>query len=208
MISLPTDSSPTNMRRLMSIPERSLCSCAANGGPEPAGGGSESLPGNYTATTHQPEKGKAPLMTTCRVAGADGGPRTWILVFGKGDEVLSGLMEFVGNEKITGGQIAAIGAMSSALFGWFDKSRRAYLNIPIDEQVECVSLNGDIGIAEGKPALHVHGAVARHDGTVHGGHLLSAIVWPTLEVFVAETAITLNKKKDFETTLELFDLPR
>ncbi len=190
--------------RQVRMPGRSVCACAADAGPLTSGGG-DSLPSNYTATTHQPEPGRAPLMTSRVVAGGGDRPRTWMLVFGKGDEVLSGLAAFVTREGITGGHLSAIGAMSSALFGWFDKDHRAYRNIPIDEQTECVSLNGDIGIAEGKPALHIHGAVARCDGSVHGGHLLSAIVWPTLEVFVTETGVELRKKKDVETTLELFD---
>ncbi len=204
MIGNPLDSS-TEIDWPVRIPGRAVCACAADGGPPAAAGGI--LPSNYTATTHQPEPGRAPLMTSRLVAGAAaGGPRTWMLVFGKGDEVLSGLVEFVTREAITGGHLSAIGAMSSALFGWFDKDHRAYRNVVIDEQVECVSLNGDLGIAEGKPALHIHGAVALHDGSVHGGHLLSATVWPTLEVFLTETAIKLDKKKDAETTLELFDL--
>lgn len=204
MISNPLDSS-TDMDWPVRIPGRAVCACADDGGPT-TGASSDILPSNYTATTHQPEPGRAPLMTSRLVTGAAGGPRTWMLVFGKGDEVLSGLVEFVTREAVTGGHLSAIGAMSSALFGWFDKGHRAYRNVPIDEQTECVSLNGDLGIAEGKPALHIHGAVARRDGSVHGGHLLSAIVWPTLEVFLTETAIELNKKKDTETTLELFHL--
>ena len=206
MKSTAANGNRTNIERRSFIQDCGLCSCTIDEDPA-TGGGSGSLPNNYTATTHQPDADKAPLMKTRMVAAEAGGPRSWLVIFGKGDEVLSGLMAFVESEKISGGSIVAIGAMSSALFGWFDKDVRAYLNIPIDEQVECVSLNGDIGIAEGKRALHIHGAVARRDGTVHGGHLLRAIVWPTLEVFVTETAIELDKKKDPETTLELFDLP-
>ena len=181
------------------------CACAAH-----AEGGeaqvSPPLPANYTSPKHQPEPGKAPSMQSRMVRGGDGKPRTWALVFGKDDEVMSGLADWTKREGVLGGHFEAIGAFSSALFGWFDKDMQAYLNIPIDEQVECVCLNGDIGQVAGKPALHIHGCVAIRDGTVKGGHLLSAVAWPTLEVFVTETDMPLLKQEDPETTLELFNL--
>jgi predicted DNA-binding protein with PD1-like motif len=96
--------------------------------------------------------------------------------------------------------------LSSVLFGWFDKDLRAYKDIPVDQQVECISFIGDIGFAEGKPALHVHGSVGRPDGSLAGGHVLRAVVWPTLEVFVKVFEQPLAKRKDQETGLQLFDL--
>jgi predicted DNA-binding protein with PD1-like motif len=82
----------------------------------------------------------------------------------------------------------------------------AYRNIPVDEQVECISLMGDIGVAEGKPALHIHGCVGRSDGRITRGRLLRAVVWPTLEVFVSEFERPLQKRSDPQTKLDLFDL--
>ena len=184
---------------------RAACACAAHaegGGAQ----GSPPLPANYTSPQHQPEPGKAPSMQSRVVGGGDGKPRSWALIFGKDDEVMSGLADWAKREGVLGGHFEAIGAFSSALFGWFDKDMRAYRNVPIDEQVECVSLNGDLGQVDGKPALHIHGCVATRDGTVKGGHLLSAVAWPTLEVFVTETAVPLPKQEDPETTLELFHL--
>ena len=52
-------------------------------------------------------------------------------------------------------------------------------------------------------ALHVHGAVALPDGTVKGGHLLHAIVFPTIEVFATESGVELRKTKNAQSTLEL-----
>ena len=74
----------------------------------------------------------------------------------------------------------------------------------MDEIVECLSLVGDVGLVEGKPTLHVHATVGLADGTVKGGHMLSAHVFPTLEVFATEGTVALHKEKDEETTLELF----
>ena len=96
--------------------------------------------------------------------------------------------------------------MYSALFGWFDRDMRACLNAPIGEPVECVSLNDGIEQVNGKLAFHIRGCVACRDGTMKGGHLLSATTWPILEVFVTEAAMPLAKHENPETTLGLFDL--
>jgi uncharacterized protein len=130
------------------------------------------------------------------------GTRHWVLVFGKGDELMSGLADWAKRENVKAGHLTAIGALSSVLF--VDKDKRAYRDIPVNEQVECVSFMGDVGFAEGTSALYVHGCVGRSDGTLTGGHVLRAIVWPTLEVFLKEFEQPLTKRKD--EVLELFDL--
>jgi uncharacterized protein len=96
---------------------------------------------------------------------------------------MSGLTDWVRREKIAGACLSAIGAFSSAKFGWFDKDKRAHRDIPVGEQVECVSLISDVGLVNGHPAFHIHGCVAPEDGAVRGGHLLGAIVFRTLEFF-------------------------
>ena len=128
------------------------------------------------------------------------------VIFAKGDEVMSGLTEFAERNKITAGHFTAIGALQSARFGWFDSARKAFRDIPINQQVELISLIGDVGLVNGAPQIHAHGAVGLPDGEVRGGHLLQAIAWPTLEVFFTAHPTTLIKKHDEETDLSLFDL--
>ena len=72
------------------------------------------------------------------------GEKSYAVIFAKGDEILSGLTEFVDREKLTSGYFTAIGALQSAQFGWFDRARKAYRDIPINEQVELISLLGDV----------------------------------------------------------------
>ena len=119
---------------------------------------------------------------------------------------MSGLTEFAERNKITAGHFTAIGALQSARFGWFDSARKAFRDIPINQQVELISLIGDVGLVNGAPQIHAHGAVGLPDGEVRGGHLLQAIAWPTLEVFFTAHPTTLIKKHDEETDLSLFDL--
>ena len=166
-------------------------------------GANEVVPPGHTSPMHAPEKGAAPTMKYRVVDGGDGKPRTWVIIFLAGDEFLSGLTQWMSDENVRGAQLQGIGALSSAKFGWFNPDQKAYKDIDIDEQCECVGPIGDVGVAESGPALHVHGAVAVPDGSVKGGHLLKAVCSPTMEIFAIET-VELTKTKDLGTTLELF----
>lgn len=148
-----------------------------------------------------PEAGQAPRLEA-RATG--GNPRSWALVFRGGDEVMSGLTDFAKREGIKGGHLSGIGALQSAQLAFFDRGARDYVGIPIDDQVECLSMNGTIGLVDGKPLLHVHCVVGYPDGTVKGGHVVRAVVWPTVEVFLTESAEPLPKTEDVESGLELF----
>jgi predicted DNA-binding protein with PD1-like motif len=134
------------------------------------------------------------------------GVKTFALIFAKGDEIMSGLKTFAVREKLVGGHFSAIGALEHARFGWFDNTRKAFRDIPVDEQVEMVSLIGDLGLVNGAPAIHAHGAVAFPDGHVRGGHILEAVAWPTLELFFTAYPAPLVKERDAETDLYLFNL--
>lgn len=175
--------------------------CGAIAAASPAGAALE--PG-YTAPGAVTERGKAPHMQVRLVSGSPGEARSYAIVFGKGDHVVSGLTEWAEQENIRGGRLIAVGALASAKFGWFDNNRKAYHDIPIDTQVECLGLTGDIGSVGDKPMFHIHGSVGLPDGSVRGGHLLEAVAFPTLEVFVDVTAEPLRKEHDAETSLYLF----
>jgi predicted DNA-binding protein with PD1-like motif len=164
------------------------------------------LPVGYTRPGPITDLGRAPGMQTRLVAETANGEMTYAVILAKGDEILSGVTAFAIRENFTSGSFTGIGALQRATFGWFDEARRAFREIPIDEQVELVSLIGDVGLVDGRPAIHAHGAVALPDGRVHGGHLLEAVVSPTLELFFTGYSTPLTKTRDEETGLFLFDL--
>jgi len=166
----------------------------------------KSAPKGYTLPGPVTNLGRAPGLQTRLIAENPSGERTYAVIFAKGDEIMSGLTEFAVREKLVAGHFTAIGALESARFGWFDRAQNAYRNIPIDHQVEMISLIGDVGLVNGAPQIHAHGAVGFPDGQVHGGHMLEAIVWPTLELFFTAYSTPLIKTHDAETNLFLFDL--
>ncbi len=138
----------------------------------------------------------------------DEGEKVWALVFDTGDEVISGLTEFARQNHLGGSHFTAIGAFQDVTLGYFDWQKKDYKKIPVREQVEVLSLVGDIAIddAKGQPKVHGHVVVGKADGTACGGHLVEAHVRPTLEVTLAEAPRYLHRKHDPASGLALIRL--
>ena len=134
-------------------------------------------------------------------------PKTFVLIFDTGDEILSGLSRFATEQKLEGSSFKAIGALSHAKVGWFNWETKKYeVAADLDEQVELLSLIGDIAVEDGKPKVHAHMVVGRKNGSAHGGHLLEAHVRPTCELVLTETPAHLQKRIDPESGLALIRL--
>jgi uncharacterized protein len=133
----------------------------------------------------------------------DGPQRTFAVVMETGDEVLSNLLAFARKEKLAAAEITGIGALRGAVLGYFDWQKKEYERIPVEEQVEVLSLTGNVAQGEGEPKLHLHIVLGKRDGTAHGGHLLEGRVRPTLEAIVTESPAHLQRQSDPETGLAL-----
>jgi predicted DNA-binding protein with PD1-like motif len=132
----------------------------------------------------------------------DGPQKTYVLVLDKGDEAVGSIEGFARENRMAAAQLT--GAFSDAVLGFFDWETKDYRRIPVNEQVEVVSLLGDIALGpNGTPALHPHVVVSRADGVAMGGHLLEAHVRPTLEVVLTESPRHLHKRKDRDSGLAL-----
>jgi predicted DNA-binding protein with PD1-like motif len=131
------------------------------------------------------------------------GAKTFAVVFETGDEVMAGLRAFAQERGLDASHFTAIGAFSDAVLGFFDWERKTYAKIPLAEQVEVLSLVGDIALKDGEPEVHAHVVVGKADGTAHGGHLMTAHVRPTLEVILVESPAYLRRQLDPESGLAL-----
>src|SRR5512142_3193604 len=135
-----------------------------------------------------------------------GRPETFVLICEKGDEVNREMAAFAESHRLAASHFTAIGAFRNVTLGFFDRDKKRYEKISIQEQVEVLSLVGDIALKDGKPQIHAHVVIGKSDGSAHGGHLLEAHVWPTLEIVLEESPEHLRRKLDPETGLALIDL--
>lgn len=134
----------------------------------------------------------------------EGTERTIALIYDAGDEVVAPLQRFAADHGLTASRISAIGAFERATLGYFDWQRKDYERIEVGEQVEVLSLLGDVALDEsGKPKVHIHAVLGRRDGSTVGGHLLEAKVRPTLELLLVESPNYLKRVHDPQSGLPL-----
>lgn len=152
-------------------------------------------------------KGTAPNAKHRVIATYPDGTRELVVILSTGDEILSALAALAKTESITAARFTAIGAVSEGEVAHFDFGRKQYKGLKLVEQLEMVSLIGDIALdKDGKPTVHAHAVLGRSDGSTLGGHLLGAIAKPTLEVFVTVYPQELKKRLLPESATQVIDL--
>jgi uncharacterized protein len=120
--------------------------------------------------------------------------KTWVLVFDAGDEVVTTMLAFARDKGVRAASVTALGGFREVTLGYFDFDRKDYIQRKLSEQVEVMSLIGNLAVTpDGESKLHAHVVVGRRDYTAHGGHLMRGIVNPTLEVMVTESPAALAR---------------
>lgn len=132
--------------------------------------------------------------------------KTFAVILESGEEVMEKIMEFAKAQKISASQFTAIGAFSETIVGFFDFSIKDYKKIPFKEQMEVLTLNGDVTLFKSEYKIHAHVVLGKEDGRAHGGHLLKATVHPTLEIILNESPAYLSREIDKESGLALIKL--
>jgi uncharacterized protein len=129
--------------------------------------------------------------------------RTWLLVFQRGDAVVENLSTFARDQELSGGRLWGIGALEQVELGFYRYERKDYDRVSLQEELELLSLHGNLSVTDEGPRVHAHVVVGRGDWTARGGHVFEARVGPTLEVFVLESPVEIRRELDEEFGLPL-----
>jgi uncharacterized protein len=126
-----------------------------------------------------------------------------MLVLKTGDDALASITKFAKRNNIAGASFSAIGAFREATVAWWNWDTKEYEHIEIAEPVEVLTLTGNVSRSGDEVKLHAHVTLGRRDGAAAGGHLVRAIVRPTLEVVLIDHGTRLTRHKDSATGLWL-----
>ncbi len=127
----------------------------------------------------------------------------WVVVFEPGEDPIARLKELADDVLLATSHFNAIGGFSEAVLGWFDPQKKDYRRIPVKEQVEVVSLAGNITDGDDGRRAHGHVVLGTSDGRALGGHLLEAKVLPTLELVLTESPAHLARHYDEDSHIPL-----
>ena len=136
------------------------------------------------------------------------GTKTYVIVLAQGDEVYSALTSFAIANRVVNATFSAIGGVDDPEVGVYDPASKTYKAMKWNEHMEMLSLSGGVALsAEGMPHLHAHMVMSRlNGGQVVGGHLISAIVAPTLEMHMTTFRTPLHKSLNQAAGMQLIDL--
>ena len=109
---------------------------------------------------------------------------TILLRLDKGDEVVASVLEVCRANDITAGYVTGIGAASSARVALLDPAQAQYVDETFTGPMEISSLVGNVGVMNGEPYAHLHINLADTRLQVVGGHLKSAVISITGELFL------------------------
>jgi uncharacterized protein len=129
--------------------------------------------------------------------------KTHMLVLRTGDDALKAIAEFARQKSINGGTFSAIGAFETSTIAYWNWETKEYEPIEVAEQVEVLTMTGNVAVAGNERRLHAHVILGRRDGSTIGGHLMKAVVRPTLEVFMVDLGMRLARTRDEATGLWL-----
>ena len=114
----------------------------------------------------------------------------------KGDEIVSSLLAVAKEQDLTLASVAGIGATDDFEIGVFDLSRSDYEHVRFYANHEIVSLVGNLTTKEGAPYIHLHISCAGEGGKIVGGHLFSAKISLTAEIFLLKAAGSADRLRD------------
>jgi predicted DNA-binding protein with PD1-like motif len=120
-----------------------------------------------------------------------------------GDDIVSCLKELCKKEGVVSAFVNGVGAARKAEIAHYDTKEKKYNVRKFEGMLEIVSLSGNIAQLDGEPAAHLHICISRHDFSTISGHLMSAEVYPTCEIFMLPYHAKITRRHDEATGLNL-----
>jgi uncharacterized protein len=131
-----------------------------------------------------------------------------VLRLEQGDDILKTLKQFAGAKRVQAAFFEGIGSLYKARLGHYDfKDTRTYKYETFEEDLEILSLSGNISTMNQKALPHAHATLGRRDFSVIGGHLEEGSLANMVEVSLVKLPRKLEKARDNDIGLNLLQLP-
>lgn len=130
----------------------------------------------------------------------------YVVKLEKGDEVISCLTSLADELNINFATVTGIGAVKNPHLGYFVVNQKRYIEKRYEGNFEILNLKGNIAIKEGKPCCHIHVILGDAEFKAFGGHLLEMVVTVTMEIIIKPLKIDVERTKDGESSLYLWNV--
>ncbi len=113
-----------------------------------------------------------------------------------GEEIMESLKQMCEQERISLGQVNAIGATDHAVIGVYDLHEQKYHQEELNGFMEITNLSGNVTSVNDQPYIHLHATMADQQNHIHGGHVIEMQVGATCEMFVQVLDGKVTREKD------------
>ncbi len=126
-----------------------------------------------------------------------------VLRFDTGEDVLGLFATYCQENSLTAGSFSGLGAAGELILAYYHLETKQYEDHTYNEDVEIVTLTGNIARMEGKLVIHCHGVFGRPDMSTIGGHVKKLIVSATCELTLSHFPGNLTRAYHEKTGLNL-----
>jgi len=120
-----------------------------------------------------------------------------------GAKVPDDIVAIARREKAATARVEAIGGVDELRLAYFNHETKKYEEHDFREFLEVTSILGNITLKDGKQFLHAHGTFGKRDLSVVAGHVISAKIFPLLEVVITPTKNKALRRFDDELGLNV-----
>lgn len=133
--------------------------------------------------------------------------RTFMGYASEGEDLLSALTKFVKDKKIQAGYFNVIGAVKSAVIGFYDEHSQSYKKVTLNQELEISGCLGNISIKDEEEFIHAHIILGNEEGKTYSGHLFEGTPVLLAEFNVQElTGEKLVRKFNEASGLFMWDI--
>ncbi len=133
--------------------------------------------------------------------------RQFLIRLPHGGDLLETLNGICREKKIESGEINVIGAVKSAVVGYYNQQTQEYQAISFESTLEIAACSGNISIKDDSPIVHAHIVLSDETGAATGGHLMPGTIIFAAEAIVVELeGPKLLRQTDSTTGLPLWGM--
>ena len=128
---------------------------------------------------------------------------TYVLSLRRGEELVEAIREFCKEYRIDTAFFQAIGAANEVELAWYDLAAKQYVTTFFKEDMELVSLTGNVSTMGNELVVHSHGVFSGKDMETKGGHVNKAVVSGACEIILWRLEGKIDRAFDEDTGLNL-----
>lgn len=128
----------------------------------------------------------------------------YVLRLDPGEEIIASIAQFAQETGVELASVQAIGACNQVEYGLYNLETQEYHLNTKEEDLELVSLIGNINTMDGEHYSHFHATFADQAGHVWGGHLNKAVISATGEFMIHTIQGNVDREKNLDTGINEF----